>query len=40
MHAGDPTVGVPGEGEGEQGQQTLQAEMLPWIQKYTNGCHG
>ena len=33
MHAGDPTGGVPGEGEGEQGQQTYQAEMFTWLQK-------
>ena len=42
LHAGDPTGGVPGEGEGEQEQQTYQAEMFPWLQqkKYTNGSHG
>ena len=28
MHAGDPTGGVPREGEGEQGQQSYQAEMF------------
>ena len=28
MHAGDPTCGVPGEGEGEQGKQTYQADMF------------
>ena len=33
MHAGDPTGGVPGEGEGEQGQETYQAELFPWLQK-------
>ena len=29
MHAGDPTGEVPGEGEGEQGQQTYPAEFFP-----------
>ena len=33
MHAGDPTGGVPGEGEGEQGQETYQAEIFLWLQK-------
>ena len=33
MHAGDPTGGVPGEGEGEQGQETYQAEVFPWLTK-------
>ena len=33
MYAGDPTGGVSGEGEGEQGRQTYQAEMFPWLQK-------
>ena len=33
MHAGDPTDGVRGAGEGEQGQETYPAEMFPWLQK-------
>ena len=40
MHAGDSTGGVPGEGEGEQGQQTYQAEQFHGSKKYTNGSHG
>ena len=40
MHAEDPTGGVPGEGEGEKGQQTYQAEMFPCVQKYINASHG
>ena len=31
--SGNPTGGVQGEGEEEQGQQTYQAEMVPWLQK-------
>ena len=38
MPAGDPTGGVPGEGEEERGQETYPAEIFPWLQKkYTNG---
>ena len=33
MHVGDPTGGVPEEGEGEQGQNIYQAEMFPWFQR-------
>ena len=40
MCAGDPTGEVPGEGEGEQTQQTYQAEMFQWLEKCTNNSHG
>ena len=33
-NAGNPTGGVPGEGEEEQGQQTYHADMVPWLKKY------
>ena len=42
MHEGDPTGGVLGGREGEQGQHIYHAEMLIWLQNFTSGTgsHG